>query len=47
MKVAIITIGDEILGGFTLDSNATWMARKLMDIGIEINWKNVGGRYGR
>ncbi|MAG20656.1 MAG: competence/damage-inducible protein A [Candidatus Marinimicrobia bacterium] len=39
MKVAIITIGDEILGGFTLDSNATWMARKLMDIGIEINWK--------
>lgn len=39
MRVAIITIGDEILGGFTLDSNSTWMARKLMDIGIATNWK--------
>jgi len=39
VRVAIITIGDEILGGFTLDSNSTWMARKLMDIGIATNWK--------
>lgn len=29
----IITVGDEILGGFTLDSNSHWLARRVHDAG--------------
>jgi len=36
MKVEIITIGDEILIGQILDSNAAWMAQKLNDIGANV-----------
>ena len=39
MKSAILTIGDELLGGYTLDSNGAWIGRKLMDIGIRTIWK--------
>ena len=39
MKSALITIGDELLGGYTIDSNAAWIGRKLMDIGIRTVWK--------
>jgi len=35
MKASILTIGDELLAGITLDSNATWIGRKLMDLGIK------------
>ena len=43
MKSAILTIGDELLGGFTLDSNGAWIGRKLMDIGIRTIWKTSVG----
>ena len=39
MKSSILTIGDELLGGYTLDSNGAWIGRKLMDIGIRTIWK--------
>lgn len=36
MKAEIITIGDEILIGQTVDTNSAWMANKLNLIGIDI-----------
>ncbi|MFQ6608810.1 MAG: competence/damage-inducible protein A [Fidelibacterota bacterium] len=39
MNVGIISIGNELLNGFTLDSNSTWIARKLVDLGIPVNLK--------
>tara|TARA_B100001123_G_C15261505_1_gene1006763 strand:- start:260 stop:1477 length:1218 start_codon:yes stop_codon:yes gene_type:complete len=38
---AIVTIGDELLGGYTIDSNATWIGRKLIDIGVRTIWKST------
>lgn len=35
MKAAIIPIGNELLGGYALDSNSTWIGRKLTEIGIK------------
>ncbi|HMC55297.1 MAG TPA: competence/damage-inducible protein A [Gemmatimonadaceae bacterium] len=34
--VELITIGDELLLGFTLDSNGAYIARKLADIGVAV-----------
>jgi nicotinamide-nucleotide amidase len=34
--VELITIGDELLLGFTLDTNGAYIARKLADIGVAI-----------
>src|SRR5918911_4571079 len=36
MKLEIITIGDELLLGFTIDTNAAHLARELAADGIEI-----------
>ena len=36
MKAEIITIGDEILIGQTIDTNSAWLGSKLNEIGIEI-----------
>lgn len=36
MKADIITIGDELLIGQTIDTNAAWMAKALDDTGVEI-----------
>lgn len=36
MKIAIITIGDEILIGQIVDTNSAWMSKKLTDGGFEI-----------
>ena len=36
MKAEIITIGDEILIGQTVDTNSAWMANELNLIGIDI-----------
>ena len=36
MKAAIITIGDELTQGFTLDSNGSWLSRYLTDNNIEV-----------
>jgi len=36
MRVEVVTIGDELLLGFTVDTNAALMARELAGIGVEI-----------
>ncbi len=37
MKIAILTIGDEILSGFTLNTNAAWIGQQLLKIGVEVD----------
>jgi len=37
LKALIITIGDEILIGQTIDTNSAWIGNKLNEIGIEID----------
>ena len=34
--VEILTIGDELLLGFTLDTNGAYLARKLAEVGIRV-----------
>lgn len=36
MKIEIVTIGDELLLGFTVDTNSAHLARELASIGVEI-----------
>lgn len=36
MRIELITIGDELLLGFTLDANATHLARELAGVGVEV-----------
>lgn len=36
MRVEIVTIGDELLLGFTIDTNGAYLARALADIGVEV-----------
>lgn len=36
MKIEIITIGDELLLGFGIDTNAAFLGRTLADVGVEI-----------
>ena len=36
MKVEIVTIGDELLLGFTIDTNAAHLARELAAVGVEV-----------
>ena len=37
MKAELITIGDEILIGQTVDTNSAWMAKSLKEIGVKID----------
>jgi nicotinamide-nucleotide amidase len=39
MKAEIITIGDELLIGQTIDTNSTWMGAELSRLGFDINRK--------
>jgi nicotinamide-nucleotide amidase len=39
MQAILITIGDELLYGKTVDTNATWMAAQLSEIGIVVREK--------
>lgn len=43
MEVEIITIGDEIITGHTIDSNAAFIASRLMDIGLAVKFKTSVG----
>ena len=31
MKVAIVSIGDELMNGFTVDTNSSWIAMKVLE----------------
>lgn len=43
MQIEILTIGDELLLGFTLDTNAAYLARALAAIGVEIVHRTTVG----
>jgi nicotinamide-nucleotide amidase len=36
MKCTILSIGDELLIGQTLNTNAHWMSQKMNEIGIDV-----------
>ena len=36
MRVALVTVGDEILSGDTVNSNAAWLGRQLSERGVDI-----------
>ncbi len=45
MDIEIISIGDELLIGQTVNSNAAWMGEQLLSIGAEVTWiTTVGDR---
>jgi nicotinamide-nucleotide amidase len=39
MNAEVITIGEEIISGQTIDTNSAFIGRKLSDIGIEVVWR--------
>lgn len=43
MKVEVVTIGDELLLGFTIDTNAAHLARELAAVGVEISRRTTVG----
>jgi molybdenum cofactor synthesis domain-containing protein len=36
MKVALVTVGDEILAGDTVNTNAAWLGRQLAERGVDV-----------
>ncbi|UCD16508.1 MAG: damage-inducible protein CinA, partial [Candidatus Zixiibacteriota bacterium] len=43
MNVELISIGDEIITGHTVDTNSVYIARKLADIGLSVQYKTAVG----
>jgi nicotinamide-nucleotide amidase len=43
MRVEIISIGDELLIGQTINTNASWMGEQLINIGIHVDWVTTVG----
>ena len=43
LPAEIVTIGDEVLAGRTLNTNASHIARALDDIGVDVRWVTVCG----
>ncbi|NOZ62836.1 MAG: hypothetical protein GXO74_14330 [Calditrichaeota bacterium] len=43
MVAEIISIGNELLGGETINTNASFIARKLSDAGVEVRWITTVG----
>ncbi|MCF7810334.1 competence/damage-inducible protein A [bacterium] len=43
LKIELISIGDEILIGHTLDTNSNWIANKLASNGLRLRWLSVIG----
>lgn len=43
MKIEIITTGDEIMGGVTLDTNFSWAAEKLVGLGFDLMFHTTVG----
>jgi nicotinamide-nucleotide amidase len=46
LRIELITIGDELLLGFTVDTNAAFLARELASIGVEIVRRTTVGDTG-
>ncbi|HEX7547874.1 MAG TPA: molybdopterin-binding protein, partial [Candidatus Methylomirabilis sp.] len=48
MSVELLTIGTELLLGQIVDTNASWMAQRLAEAGIDVCYKStVGDNWGR
>ncbi len=43
MNIEIISIGDELLIGQTVNTNASWMGDQLLNIGIQVKWVTTIG----
>src|SRR5688500_3462931 len=43
MKIEVVTVGDELLLGFTIDTNAAHLARELAAVGVEISRRATVG----
>lgn len=43
MNFEIISIGDELLIGQTVNTNAAWLAKNLMSLGVEVKWITTVG----
>ncbi len=43
MVVELISIGDEIITGHTVDTNSVYIARRLADIGLSVRYKSAVG----
>jgi nicotinamide-nucleotide amidase len=46
MQVEIVTIGDEVLCGRTLDTNFAFLARALEEAGVRVGWHSTVGDSG-
>ena len=46
MRIEVVTIGDELLLGYTIDTNAAHLARQLAAIGVEITRRTTCGDTG-
>ena len=38
MRAEILTIGDELCRGEIVDTNSSWMADRLWEMGVEVHW---------
>ena len=48
MNACILTIGDELLQGFTIDTNSTWLAKTLLSYNINIiKTVTIGDDHGK
>ncbi len=43
MKIALITIGNELLSGFTVNTNASWIGNHVISFGGHISWHQTIG----
>lgn len=45
LKAALISTGDEVVGGRTVDTNASWISERLAELGVEVTTTIVVGDY--
>jgi len=45
MKAVIFSIGDEVLNGDVVDTNAAWLAERLVEMGVEVTRHEVVGDF--
>ncbi len=43
LLIELISVGDEILIGHTLDTNSNWIAKQLSDLGFRLRWHSTVG----
>ena len=41
MRVALVTVGDELLAGDTVNTNAAWLGRRLAELGVSVEQVTV------